>query len=76
MGNIDHGRLCSKKGGNNVKVNITEIGSGQGSLTGYVKHKISGFCLVHNMTDGFEGGSELFYADIFTHTHTHTHAAR
>jgi hypothetical protein len=53
VGNVDHGRPCSKKGGI-IKVNITEIGSGQGSLRGSVKHNISGFCLVHNMTDGFE----------------------
>jgi hypothetical protein len=72
VGNIDHGRPCSKKDGN-IKVNITEIGSGQGSLAGSVRHNISGFCLVHNVTDGFEWGSELFYADIFTYTHTDTH---
>ena len=51
MGNVDHGKPCSKKGGN-IKVNITEIGSGQGSLTGSVKHNISGFCQEHNVTDG------------------------
>ena len=52
MGNADHGRSCSKNG-DNIKVNITDIGSGEGSLTGSVKRNVSGFCSVHKMTDSF-----------------------
>ena len=52
VGNVDNGRPCSTKIGN-MKVNIAEIGSGQGPLTCSVQRNVYGFCLVHKMADGF-----------------------